>query len=488
MTRPPVDTQKPSSATPEKPAEVLSHQERVYFEMFRAIEQLGRKLEKAEAERFILARRLSDIEDSAERDENTGRLYLPAKIETAAPPPPAAQRLALPAALASLVLALLTLGVVMMQDLPQSSAPQMVRSGAPDPSLAALRAGEALPRSGWHQRTEPAEVVATVETPAPQLAAVLPEGIETQAVALETLAAASPQIEMLPAPVAAAEENDGDDFDMHLADALDDLHAEETAADTASVADLSAPALALTEPSADEGALDALPPAPAVIAPVATEQKPAPVQATSVQSASIPSASQTPKTASPMPLMRDTRLPAPLAALEARAFDGLPEAQHDLATLYAEGRRVRQDYARARAWFTRAAAAGIANAHYNLGVMSQRGLGLAADAAAAEAHYEKAALLGHPEAMYNLGLLHAEGRGANRSPARAASYFKRAANAGMVQAAYNLGVLYESEALGKPDIAAAIEWYEVAAGEGNRDAALAVRRLTRQRAQQATAR
>jgi TPR repeat protein len=483
MTRPPIDTQKTAQAAPQKPADALSHQERVYFEMFRAIEQLGRKLEKAEAERFILARRLSDIEDSAERDENTGRLYLPAKIESMPlPPASAAQRFALPAALASLVLALLTLGAVMMQDLPQGAAVQTQRSAAAS-FAAPLQQAESLPRGGWHNRAtvEETAVAEKSDLPLPEKLP-LPEEIVLAEVAPAPLSLPqpAPEAEVFSAaalpPAIAAHEFDADDFDLQLADALDDL-AEETASAAAD--------MALAEPSAPHSAQDDVAvSAEAVPTPAQALPEAPPATARSDGTPSITLAAPQPD----VPLMRDARLPNALAALEARAFEGQPEAQHDLATLYAEGRSVRRDYARARAWFVRAAAAGIANAHYNLGVMSQQGLGTTADAITAIGHYDHAAQLGHPEAMYNLGLIHAEGRGIPKNAVRATSYFKRAANAGMVQAAYNLGVIYESEALGKPDIKAAIEWYDVAAGEGNRDAALAVRRLTRLQSQQAEAR
>jgi len=501
MTRSPIDTPKNTPAAPQKPADALSHQERVYFEMFRAIEQLGRKLEKAEAERFILARRLSDIEDSAERDENTGRLYLPAKIESAIPPPPsAAQRFALPAALASLVLALLTLGAVLMQDLPQSTAVQAPRSAAASfmPPLPQQPA-EGLTRMGWHSRIPAEETARAAQETVSAEAALTPQPSAP-------FAELSPAVDM-PKPLTPERETeaakneayDADDFDTHLADADFDAHLADALEDLTSKSDMAflaeetanpiAAEMALTEPSAPHSALDesdaelfasgaaaqvsAAPPP----APEAAKQAAAPAEkpATTVSAAPSQDSAPAPQT----PLMRDARLPPPLAALEARAFEGMPEAQHDLATIYAEGRRVRQDYARARAWFARAADAGIANAHYNLGVMSQQGLGMPAHAAAARGHYERAAQLGHPEAMYNLGLVYAEGRGVPKNTVRAASYFKRAANAGMVQAAYNLGVIYETDALGKPDIKAAIEWYDVAAAEGNRDAALAVRRLTR---------
>lgn len=495
MRQPDNKNNKPTSAADAQtdtaaPREVLSHQEKVYFEMFRAIEQLGRKLEKAEAERYMLSRRLADIEEGAERDEATGRFYLPAKIDA-----PAAQPAAMPmprvmqaAIAASFVIAFCALGAVMTQDMPQKLSAQQ---------LAALEILSVRPvqTAAWHRTVEKTEKteIAKTEEPAVAAQALMPAQTETaltESVAAVDMAVISPaaaaQEEMAETTVAQApasheEEEAAEDFAAHLEGALDDLPQETAAAPSvlpAALPDAGVDVVtegaepSFAEVTAEDNTAEVLSEAPAPV-PAASPVKPAPADVAAA-------VKQTPPAAT---LMRDSRLPAPLQALEARAFEGYAEAQHDLAAAYAEGRRTRQDYERARAWFTRAAAGGVANAHYNLGVMAQQGLGSTANMQQAMAHYEDAAKLGHAEAMYNLGLLYIEGRAVPKSAWRAVTYFKRAANAGLVQAAYNLGVIYEGDALGTPDINAAIEWYDVAAREGNRDAALAVRRLKGQRAQ-----
>src|ERR1700722_12817573 len=55
----------------------LDGQARINAEIFTAVEILGRKLERTEAERDRLARRLALIESAATVDEKTGKLYLP---------------------------------------------------------------------------------------------------------------------------------------------------------------------------------------------------------------------------------------------------------------------------------------------------------------------------------------------------------------------------------------------------------------------------
>ena len=571
-TLPPDTSKQRPAAAPQKPDDALSHQERVYFEMFRAIEQLGRKLEKADAERYMLSRRLSDIESSAEKDEATGRYYLPAKLEPVlASAPQGLSGAAKGSIAASLVFALLALGAVVTQDMPQKSGAQQI--AAIDALL--KQGGETLAARGvWHQRTADAPQAVSADTPqtistdTPQTAAaaetaptdlaqadlaaadvitpdVAAAEIEPAAADAAAVIADAPaftvvappvqlvQAEQPPAltgdlieqtsylreavaaaPPQSAHEEETEDFNEHLAEALDDLHGdvaeaapidatEEVMAEVAAEAgdaytveaEPAVPGVAEVTEVADANVAEA---APAVAAPVVEaapqvvaklDAKPA-VKSAAVDTkpAAATKALQPASTTVGLPrVSRDETLPPDLMAMQERAFEGVPEAQHDLAALYAEGRRVRQDYTRARGWFSWAAAAGVANAHYNLAVMDQQGLGGAANMPAALGHYTKAADLGHPEAMYNIGLYYTDKRSNGYNAARGVAYFKRAANAGMTQAAYNLGVIYESEMLGKQDVQSALEWYGVAAGDGNNDAALAVRRLTRVQNQRAAA-
>jgi len=383
----------PASDTPAaaSPREVLSHQEKVYFEMFRAIEQLGRKLEKAEAERYMLSRRLADIEQSAERDEETGRLYLPAKIEQSVLPPLSEPmpRVMQAAIAASFVIALCALGAVIMQDMPQKLSPQQ---------LAALEtlSSRAVQTAEWRK---PAEAVEK-----PVLADAAPEediqaaDVEMAAAATEASApAAADKTE--PAVTAAHDDEEAaEDFSAHLEDALSDLPVQTQTAAAENAAEETRPVtpvaeIAAAQPSVEnkdvtvmtEGAepsfaevraedntaevlseqAETAPAALAAVTPAAghaaaSVQASAHVQVAPVAAETKPQITAAPKQQETLPLMRDSRLPPPLQALEARAFEGYAEAQHDLAAAYADGRLAKQDYARARAWFTRAAAGGVA--------------------------------------------------------------------------------------------------------------------------------
>lgn len=411
-----------------------AHQERVNQEMFRAIELLGRKLEQTQSERDDLAQRLANIESSATLDEKTGRYYLPAVVDAPLPPQMirqaavarwsiAASCFSLMIAAASLLFAMSALdrgfGGPQVAFLPQEMQPvQFVR----------LAPGE----SEWQALEEYPETATTVAAEVETL-----DLLETLTTDLDQTIVA----ENLTVPPAEVEEEI----------TAQTVQEEITAAITGEEAK---PFIA--EPTEPETA------AAAIVPPLQTARSIGKATAVGIADSLDP----------------DTNLPANLAELERRAFQGLAEAQHDLATLYAAGKVVDKNYPRSAYWFYRAADGGIANAHYNLGVLYHQGMGVQTDLGEAIAWYENAAELGHPEAMYNLGIAYVEGVGVAQNVRRGVSFFRRAAASGIHQAAFNLGVLYESSFMGKADIEEAMEWYQMAARSGHDQAAEAVARLS----------
>lgn len=176
----------------------------------------------------------------------------------------------------------------------------------------------------------------------------------------------------------------------------------------------------------------------------------------------------------------DSSLPAALKEVESKAFDGVPEAQHDLAALYTAGQGgVKTDFVRAAQWFEEAAIGNIANARYNLGVLYHQGLGVKQDTKKAINWYKAAAAQNHPEAQYNLGIAYIEGVGTEYSPQKAADNFERAARAGILEAAYNLGLIHENGLLGTPKVEDAIYWYNRAALQGSPEGKAALNQLAR---------
>ena len=454
---------KPKTAKLLDPANAhLSGQAQVNAEIFTAVEILGRKLERSESERSRLVRRLALIESAATVDEKTGKLYLPVVIDSASDRRKAesfSPKGMATVALMSSIVTLFVLGIIILFHAP---APFLTKD-----QLAAL---DSLKRSqfallspeskGWKHLLEEdvqQQEIATVATVAsipfePEPVTDVPE--------LPKLAE-TPMIEEVPlaspvAVVAVVDKPAVEPVIDNIEEAIKD-----NIQPTAIVKKEDVPSPVIVENKVAEVAKQVIPPAPPEQELIAPSPPPVVIANTVADAGMKP----------------DQELPERLAQLEKRAYQGVPEAEHDLATLYASGRLVAQNYDRAVYWFTKAADGGVANAHYNLGVIYHQGMGVKEDMQKALDWYEKAAELGHPEAIYNLGIAYVEGIGTKMNIKKGVSYFKRAASAGVAQAAYNLGVLYESNFIGPIDLDKATEWYQKASDNGHTDARVAFNRL-----------
>lgn len=176
----------------------------------------------------------------------------------------------------------------------------------------------------------------------------------------------------------------------------------------------------------------------------------------------------------------DTNLPDVAKKIENKAYDGVPEAQHDMGAIYVTGHSsIKKDVSRAILWFEEAAKNGVANARYNLGVLYHQGIGVPVDIDKAMSFYAEAATQGHPEAQYNLGIAHIEGIGVTYDPKMAAQYFEQAANSGITEAAYNLGLIYENGLLGETRPDDALMWYKKSADKGSPEAKAALEQLAK---------
>lgn len=98
-----------------------------------------------------------------------------------------------------------------------------------------------------------------------------------------------------------------------------------------------------------------------------------------------------------------------------------------LGEQYRDGKRGPIDYARAREWFEKAAAAGYPNAMFNIGWMYDQGEGVPQDYAQARQWFEKAAASGNAYAMLDLGIQYRDQLG---DRARAREWFEKAAASG----------------------------------------------------------
>jgi len=177
----------------------------------------------------------------------------------------------------------------------------------------------------------------------------------------------------------------------------------------------------------------------------------------------------------------DSSLPDAVKKIEAQAFKGNANAQHDLAAIYTAGHGgVMQNFDKANFWFLKASQKNIPNAQYNLGVLNHQGLGTERNLDKALYWYREAASRGHAEAQYNLGISHIEGIGTDYDPKLAAGFFERAANNGIIEAAYNLGLIYENGLLGNVKLEEALLWYNIAARQGNIEAQKAQEQIAKE--------
>ena len=428
-----------------------SQQERINQEMFRAIERLGRKLERAETERASFSQVLAQIESVAERDEATGKIYLPMLVQADRAPVAASSRWQSALSVASSVIALLAVGLVLYRE--PASAPQLTTA-----QLAAL---DSLTETQFARMNGPSvDPANNIDISRFTQTATPPAEDASEETKVEI---AQIEQQLTPEELSAIEPAAGDA----------EKPAGEILADEKPVDEKPAVAEAKVETPVETVAADK------PLAQPANDSAPIPLAAAPTVEQKAIAAGETAKNEAVAGIDRDPLLPKSYQTLETRAFAGVAAAQHDLAALYVAGTGgVPRDYGRAVFWFTKSAEKGMANAHYNLGVMYQQGLGVPQDAAAALSWYERAAQLGHPEAMYNLGIANIEGIGADRNIARGVAFFKQAANAGVSQAAYNLGVLYESNFIGPADLTKAAEWYQTAANEGHAEAKKALARLS----------
>ncbi|WP_333840824.1 tetratricopeptide repeat protein [Pelomicrobium sp.] len=120
------------------------------------------------------------------------------------------------------------------------------------------------------------------------------------------------------------------------------------------------------------------------------------------------------------------------------------------------------DYAAAERGFAAQAQQGDARAAWLLGELYARGRGVAPDSARALEWKERAAVLGDEAAQFAVGEMYAQGRGAPLDPQRAAHWYERAAQQGHPNAALALARLKEQVG----DMAQALSWYRRAAEAG----------------------
>lgn len=126
--------------------------------------------------------------------------------------------------------------------------------------------------------------------------------------------------------------------------------------------------------------------------------------------------------------------------------EGRPEGSFFLGIMYAEGKGVEQNHAKAFALYTTAAEMDFAPAQYNLGNQYATGEGVAMDLNRAESWWTKAAERGLVQAQTNLGNFYYHGVIRERNPALARKWLTLAAEQGSPHAKETLAKLDAEEA------------------------------------------
>jgi localization factor PodJL len=167
------------------------------------------------------------------------------------------------------------------------------------------------------------------------------------------------------------------------------------------------------------------------------------------------------------------RLPEMMAgaALRAAALKGDATAAYEIATRFADGKGVAQNFDEAAKWFDRAAQAGVVPAIFRLGTFYEKGLSVKKDADIARRYYLQAAERGNAKAMHNLAVLDADGGGKGANYKSAAQWFRKAAERGVADSQFNLGILYARGIGVEPNLAESFKWFSLAAAQGDADAA-----------------
>jgi len=156
-----------------------------------------------------------------------------------------------------------------------------------------------------------------------------------------------------------------------------------------------------------------------------------------------------------------------VALLRPLAEKGNAEAQFRLGCRYENGEGVKQDYAKAFAWYEKAALQNYAKAECNLGWLYETGKGVTQDYGKAFAWYEKSALQGNMYAQCNLANFYEEGKGVIQDYEKAFAWYEKAALQGSMRGQNSLGLLYKTGKGVSQNYAKAAEWYEKAAMQGD---------------------
>ncbi len=160
---------------------------------------------------------------------------------------------------------------------------------------------------------------------------------------------------------------------------------------------------------------------------------------------------------------------------KAKALQGNPDAQCNVAYYYEKGQGIAKDLVQAAIWYRKAAEQGHPTSQYNLGCLYDKGDGVKQDNEEAFFWYRKAAEQGYAQAQSSLGVFYIVGKGVKSSGEKAVYWWRKAAEQGHAGAQYNLGLstkMAETMFYFNPEEMSerAISWWRKAAEQGHAQA------------------
>lgn len=166
------------------------------------------------------------------------------------------------------------------------------------------------------------------------------------------------------------------------------------------------------------------------------------------------------------------------------AENGHGKAQYSLGKLYETPEFGNEPkYLEAIKWYEAAASQGVAAAQNNLGRLYAQGKGVESDQAKAVGYWRMASESDHPMAQYNLGLALFRGEGVAQNFERAVFWFHQSANNNVSGAQYALGEVYRLGLSVSVDNQVAEKWYQAAARNGSASASVKLAELAQLKAQ-----
>ncbi len=147
-------------------------------------------------------------------------------------------------------------------------------------------------------------------------------------------------------------------------------------------------------------------------------------------------------------------------------------AQYNIATMYAKGEGVVQDYTQSLQWHMRAGEQGFALSQYTVGIMYQQGIGGVLENPRRAARWLSfSAEQGLDLAQYSMGLIYFNGESVSQNDTEALRWWQLASSQGHAAAQSNLAMMYYDGRGGVPkDNIYAYMWWYIAASNGSDNA------------------